>query len=298
MPEEESAYSEAEAAEEAAERRRRYGHGRHRGNGGPAAKRALDRVAEEAEPREQLARERDEYLLALQRTQADFENYRKRIARLQEEQAARASGEPGGEAAAGARHARPGRGPSERVARRERGAARRCAPRRAMLMDILSKEGLERVDQAERSLRPVGARRRRALARVRLATAARPWWRRCCAPATAGRDRCSAPPWSACGGELTRGRTTRMVREGLLQGARRRVDGVRQGDHARLPEAGQAAPPRRQPGIRGALQGDQRGLRRAGRPREAQGVRRGPHARAHRRLRPARRRHVPHGGHG
>ena len=38
-----------------------------------------------------LARERDEYLLALQRTQADFENYRKRIARQQEEQAARAS---------------------------------------------------------------------------------------------------------------------------------------------------------------------------------------------------------------
>ena len=40
---------------------------------------------------EVLARERDEYLLALQRTQADFENYRKRIARQQEEQAARAS---------------------------------------------------------------------------------------------------------------------------------------------------------------------------------------------------------------
>ena len=38
-----------------------------------------------------LARERDEYLLALQRTQADFENYRKRITRQQEEQAARAS---------------------------------------------------------------------------------------------------------------------------------------------------------------------------------------------------------------
>ena len=36
-------------------------------------------------------RERDEYLLALQRTQADFENYRKRIARMQEEQSARAS---------------------------------------------------------------------------------------------------------------------------------------------------------------------------------------------------------------
>ena len=38
-----------------------------------------------------LRRERDEYLLALQRTQADFENYRKRIQRMQEEQSARAA---------------------------------------------------------------------------------------------------------------------------------------------------------------------------------------------------------------
>ena len=41
-----------------------------------------------------------------------------------------------------------------------------------------------------------------------------------------------------------------MVREGLLQGARRRPDGVGQGDHARLPQAGQGAPPRRQPRAR------------------------------------------------
>ena len=38
-----------------------------------------------------LESERDEYLLALQRTQADFENYRKRIQRMQEEQSARAA---------------------------------------------------------------------------------------------------------------------------------------------------------------------------------------------------------------
>ena len=93
-----------------------------------------------------------------------------------------------------------------------------------------------------------------------------------------------------------------MVREGLLQGARRRLDGVRQGDHARLPEAGEGVPPRRQPGLGGALQGDQRRLRRPRRRREAQGVRRGPRARAGRRLRRRarrrRRRHLPHGGHG
>src|ERR1700728_4892186 len=46
---------------------------------------------EEADPVEELVRERDEYLLALQRTQADFENYRKRITRMQDEQSARAS---------------------------------------------------------------------------------------------------------------------------------------------------------------------------------------------------------------
>ena len=40
---------------------------------------------------EVLRRERDEYLRALQRTQADFENYRKRIQRMQEEQSARAA---------------------------------------------------------------------------------------------------------------------------------------------------------------------------------------------------------------
>lgn len=38
-------------------------------------------LAEEASHLESVARERDEYLLALQRTQADFENYRKRVAK-------------------------------------------------------------------------------------------------------------------------------------------------------------------------------------------------------------------------
>ena len=50
---------------------------------------------------------------------------------------------------------------------------------------------------------------------------------------------------------------------------------TRQGDHQRLPEAGQEAPSRRQPGRGGDLQGDLRGLRRARRRRPSQGVRRG-----------------------
>ncbi len=48
-------------------------------------------VEEESDPMGVLRRERDEYLRSLQRTQADFENYRKRIQRLQEEQSARAA---------------------------------------------------------------------------------------------------------------------------------------------------------------------------------------------------------------
>ena len=95
-----------------------------------------------------LARERDEYLLALQRTQADFENYRKRIARQQEEQAARA-----------AAHLVDKLLPvldtldlaethlNESLDVSEDGKALRAS--RAMLIDILAREGLERVDQPE-----------------------------------------------------------------------------------------------------------------------------------------------------
>src|SRR5271169_2365122 len=64
-------------------------HGEVNGSAAPAAEPTA--TAEEANPQDVLARERDEYLLALQRTQADFENYRKRITRQQEEQSARAS---------------------------------------------------------------------------------------------------------------------------------------------------------------------------------------------------------------
>jgi molecular chaperone GrpE len=106
-----------------------------------------DASADEAGPGDVLARERDEYLRALQRTQADFENYRKQIARRQEEQAARAA--QGlvdkllpvldtldlAEA-----HL------NESLDVSPAGKALRAS--RAMLMDILAKEGLERIDQA------------------------------------------------------------------------------------------------------------------------------------------------------
>jgi molecular chaperone GrpE len=112
---------------------------------GPAAGSAS---AEEANPVEVLARERDEYLLALQRTQADFENYRKRIARLQDVQSARAAADLVSKLLPvldtldlAEAHL------NESLDVSEDGKALRAS--RAMLMDILGKEGLERLDRAE-----------------------------------------------------------------------------------------------------------------------------------------------------
>jgi molecular chaperone GrpE len=94
-----------------------------------------------------LTRERDEYLAALQRTQADFENYRKRIARQQQEQSARAAADLVGKLLPvldtldlAEAHL------NESLDVSEDGKALRAS--RSMLNDILAKEGLERVDQA------------------------------------------------------------------------------------------------------------------------------------------------------
>jgi molecular chaperone GrpE len=157
LPGEESAFSEAEAAEEAADaaatarvaRTGANGNGDriNAGNSGSGEGPPSTAPAEEADPRELLARERDEYLLALQRTQADFENYRKRIARLQHEQAARASGDIVAKLLPvldtldlAEAHM------NESLDVSEDAKALRAA--RAMFLDILLKEGLERVDQA------------------------------------------------------------------------------------------------------------------------------------------------------
>jgi molecular chaperone GrpE len=98
-----------------------------------------------------LVAQRDEYLGSLQRMKADFDNYRKRVARLQEEQAARAAGDL-------VRKLLPvldnldlaiahlGEG---RVAGAVSEEARALDQARAQLLDVLSKEGLERVDAAE-----------------------------------------------------------------------------------------------------------------------------------------------------
>ena len=148
-PEDESAFSEAEAAEEEADAAAAARSGDNgSGNGNDREPAHSSALVEEADPKELLVRERDEYLLALQRTQADFENYRKRIARLQEEQSNRAAASlvekllPVLDALD---LAEAHLNASLEVS--ESGKALRAS--RAMLTDLLAKEGLERVDQAE-----------------------------------------------------------------------------------------------------------------------------------------------------
>lgn len=97
-----------------------------------------------------LAAERDEYLTALQRLKADFDNYRKRVLRQQDEQAARAAGSLVSKllpvldnldlALAHLAGEQNGDVSEE---------ARALEQARAQLLDVLAKEGLERVDQVE-----------------------------------------------------------------------------------------------------------------------------------------------------
>jgi molecular chaperone GrpE len=147
-----SLYDERPPAEEAVERTEPDGaavsddaaapgeHGPDSPNGAPAG------PAAEADPLVKLTHERDEYLRALQLTQADFENYRKRITRQQGEMTARAAADlvtkllPALDTLDLAEaHF------NESLDLTEDGKALRALG--TMLMDILSKEGLERVDQ-------------------------------------------------------------------------------------------------------------------------------------------------------
>jgi molecular chaperone GrpE len=152
VPEEEPVFSEAEAADEEADETDADASARAAAAVGAALAQEADRT-DRVDHRSVLERERDEYLLALQRTQADFENYRKRIARQQEEQSARAARNlvekllPVLDALDLAEaHLRESVDVGE--------GAKALHASRAMLMDILSREGLERVDQAEVAFDP------------------------------------------------------------------------------------------------------------------------------------------------
>ncbi len=100
-----------------------------------------------------LTAERDEYLTALQRLQADFENYRKRVQRQQEEQALRAATDLVGKVLPvldtldlARAHLGGDEGGEE---------AKALEQARAQLLDVLAKEGLDRVDQAGVAFDPV-----------------------------------------------------------------------------------------------------------------------------------------------
>src|SRR5487761_2242420 len=103
----------------------------------------LEELMANLEQRSDAEVQRDEYLDALQRLQADFENYRKRVARSSEDAAARASGDvvakllPVLDAFDLAR---------AHFASAESEEARALDQARGLLLDTLAKEGLERID--------------------------------------------------------------------------------------------------------------------------------------------------------
>jgi molecular chaperone GrpE len=102
-----------------------------------------DAVETPLDPRSEVERERDEYLDSLQRLQADFENYRKRVARSSDDAATRASGDvvvkllPVLDALDLAQAHFAGSTSDEAAALEQS---------RALLLDTLAKEGLTRID--------------------------------------------------------------------------------------------------------------------------------------------------------
>ncbi len=108
----------------------------------PAAA-STDVAAGIVDERSDVERERDEYLDALQRLQADFENYRKRVARSSEEAATRAAGNVVSKMlpvldAFDLADAHFSSAPSDE--------SQALTQARALLLDALTKEGLERID--------------------------------------------------------------------------------------------------------------------------------------------------------
>jgi molecular chaperone GrpE len=145
---------------------------------------APDAVTAVVEERSDVERQRDEYLDALQRLQADFENYRKRVARSSVDAADRAAGEvvvkmlPVLDAFdLAAQHFLSA--PSEE--------AEALDQARGLLLDALSKEGLERIDAVGVEFNP---QVHDAVAHVEGR-----WSIRCCAPGTAGRDQSYVQRW-------------------------------------------------------------------------------------------------------
>jgi molecular chaperone GrpE len=102
-----------------------------------------DDATEAFDDRTEAERQRDEYLDALQRLQAEFENYRKRVTRSSEDAATRAAGDivvkllPVLDAFDYAQ---------THFADAESDEAKALAQTRGLLLTALAKEGLERID--------------------------------------------------------------------------------------------------------------------------------------------------------
>ena len=104
---------------------------------------SVDGATEAFDARSDAERQRDDYLDALQRLQADFENYKKRVVRSSEDAATRSAGDivakllPVLDAFDYAQaHFADASGPE----------AEALSQARALMLDALSKEGLERID--------------------------------------------------------------------------------------------------------------------------------------------------------
>ncbi len=94
-------------------------------------------------------RQRDEYLDSLQRLQADFENYRKRVARTAEEVAARAAGDIVAKLLPiiDALDLAEAHFVTASSAELESLEAKALVQARSLLLDTLAKEGLTRIDE-------------------------------------------------------------------------------------------------------------------------------------------------------
>jgi molecular chaperone GrpE len=105
-----------------------------------------DDATEAFDDRSEAERQRDDYLNALQRLQADFENYRKRVTRSSDDAATRAAGEivakllPVLDAFDYAQ---------AHFADAQSAEAEALAQARGLLLDSLKREGLERIDDVD-----------------------------------------------------------------------------------------------------------------------------------------------------
>ena len=110
-----------------------------------------DDATEAFDDRSEAERQRDEYLNALQRLQADFENYRKRVARSSDDAATRAAGDivakllPVLDAFDYAQ---------AHFADAESDEAKALGQARSLMLDALKREGLERIDDVDATFDP------------------------------------------------------------------------------------------------------------------------------------------------